>query len=231
MNKIKFWDEEIVERHILNEIVVVKNYFLMNNIKNINYLDIGANVGKYYDIFINYGFEINNAIMVEPSHDLYDYIINKFKDKNNCKLFNLAVSNKNGITKFESIIELYKDFPKNDFSLNLGLSKLSNKGKDVELISGEDLLKKYVEPININLDFIKIDTENQDYFILESITDYIKNIEYKPFILLEHNYHNDMSYEKAKYIYNNFLEKCNYEGISFDDLNSDIYLIPKNKIS
>ena len=109
MEFIKFWDDEIVQGHIGAEVQMMQDYFTENNIKKIHYLDIGANVGKFYDLFIERGFEIGNVIMVEPSHDLFNYMVVKFKDVPNCQLYNLAVSDRDGITMFESHIETYKD--------------------------------------------------------------------------------------------------------------------------
>lgn len=226
MEFIKFWDDEIVQGHIGAEVQVMQDYFNENNITKINYLDIGANVGKFYDLFLERGFEIENAIMVEPSHDLFDYMVTKFKDTPNCQLYNLAVSDSDGVTMFESHIETYKDREPNDRSINLGLSKLSKTGREVELISGKRLFETYVEPIKDSINFIKIDTENQDYFILESITEYVKNMTNKPYILSEHNYHNDMSYDRAKNIYDRFKDECGYEGIDFDELSGSVYLKP-----
>jgi hypothetical protein len=227
MEFIKFWDDEVVQGHIGSEVQMMQDYFEKNNIKKINYLDIGANVGKFYDLFIQRGFEIDNVIMVEPSHDLFDYMSIKFKDTSNCQLYNLAVSDKDGITRFESHIETYKDRKPGDRSINLGLSKLSNEGKEVELISGKRLFETYVEPFKDVIHFVKIDTENQDYFILESIIEYVKNMTNKPYFLIEHNYHNDMSYERAKNIYDRFRIECGYDGIEFDDLGGSVYLEPK----
>lgn len=227
MEFIKFWDEEIVQGHIGAEVQMIQDYFVKNKIKKINYLDIGANVGKFYDLFIDRDFEIEMAIMVEPSHDLFDYMTEKFKGVSNCQLYNLAVSDTDGITRFESHVETYKDREPNDRSINLGLSKISNSGKEVELISGKRLFEMYVEPIKDVINFVKIDTENQDYFILESITDYVKNMNNKPYFLIEHNYHNDMSYERAKNIYDKFRIECGYDGIEFDDLGGSVYLEPK----
>lgn len=225
---IKFWDQNVVERHIGSELQVVKAHFNKMKIKNINYVDIGANVGKFYDLFLEEGYDIDNAIMVEPSHDLYSYMLEKFKNKPNCKIYNLALSDKNGVVKFESIIETCNEYPVEEDSINLGLSKISEKGKDVELMSGNDFFIKYVDSHKDSLNFIKIDTENQDYFILDSITNYIKNLKNKPYIVIEHNYHNDMSYEKARLIYENFLNECGYEGLHFDELFNAVYLKPKN---
>ena len=239
MNKInidfiKFWDDEIVQGHINNETSIIFEYFKSKNIETINYVDIGANVGKYYDVIIANGFKVNIAIMDEAAPDLYNYMVNKFANKPNCKIYNYAVSDVDGVIKFESHIETYKDRDPNDKSINLGLAKMphaqsnnSGEGIEVPVITGKSFFENYVNEYKNDINLIKIDTENRDYNILKSITSYINTMQNKPFIILEHNYHNDMSYDEAKTIYNNFKNECKYEGFEFDELHSSVFLTPK----
>ena len=50
MNKsIKYWDDEIVVRHIGTELKWLYEYLDENDITNISFIDIGGNVGKFYD--------------------------------------------------------------------------------------------------------------------------------------------------------------------------------------
>ena len=165
--------------------------------------------------------------MVEPHPILYSYLIDKFP---NFKIYDFAVSDFNGESFFDVAAADYF-FKKDDLDgLNLGLSKLSSKGGNVKVktISGDEFLKIYVGDLIHNIDFIKIDTENRDYNILKSITPIIKDLKKKPFIVLEHNYHNDISKEEAKKIYEDFLSECDYDGLDFEDISSNAYLKPKN---
>ena len=47
---IKIWDDELIERNIGIEINYLKDYFDPKNLTELSYIDIGANVGKFYDV-------------------------------------------------------------------------------------------------------------------------------------------------------------------------------------
>jgi hypothetical protein len=231
---IKFWDDEVVQCHVGNEISVISNYFKSKGVKIINYVDIGANVGKYYDLLTLNGFLIGVSIMDEAAPDLYNYMVKKFEGKSNCKIYNFALSDIDGAVNFESHIETYKDRVPNDRSINLGVAKMpnteyneSNSGAKVEVINGKKFFELYVDEYKNDINLIKIDTENRDYNILGSITPYVKTMTNKPYVILEHNYHNDIPYEQAKSIYDTFRSECEYDGLEFDELGSSVFLIPK----
>lgn len=225
-DKIKYWDDNIVESHAGHEAKLVIEYFTTKNVKEISYIDIGANTGKYYDI-LKKSFTIKDVIMVEPEPNLNRYLVEKFPDM---KVFNFAISDVNGESFFDIHATEYF-FEKNEFDgINLGLSKLSNSnGKiKVKTVSGYDFLKNQIGELINDLDFIKVDTENRDYNILNSIKDVIKGLDKKPLIVIEHNYHNDMSKEDAKKIYDSFLYECGYDGLDFEEVSGNAFLKPKN---
>lgn len=217
---IKIWDEELIEQHVGIEIKYLTEYF--TNKKKLNYIDIGANVGKFYDV-LSKTYEIGDVYMVEPAPQLFEYISVKFKDKENCKLFNFAVSNENGETYFQT------QCIDNSTSerIDMGVSKIhqSHSGHLLKMVSGYNFLNDYVSNLN-NIDFIKIDTETHDYLILESIIPIIEKLENKPFILFEHNYHSLMSDQDAEKIINEFTKRCSYESINFKSLNGDCFIKP-----
>lgn len=222
---IRIWDNDIVAGHVNSEIERIIKYLNDIHLGTINYVDIGANVGKYYDILSKH-FKIENAVMTEPVVDLYQYMVNKFKGRDNCKIYNYAVSDYTGKADLNTgVIDFYKNND-NYTSINLGLSKINKIDGDVVVVSGYDFLNKFASDIEIDL--IKIDTETQDYFILKSITSYIKILPRKPLIVFENNYHNDMTYDEAKHIYETFMSECEYNGYNFDLLGGEVYLIPKN---
>lgn len=227
MNKaIKFWDDQIVQGHVGSEIGEITNYLKNKNVTEISYIDIGANVGKYFDL-LSQNFKIKKTIMVEASPLLYQYMEEKFKNNLECLIYNYAISDSNGKTYLDvSTLDWYLN--KEDFDgINLGVSKISHGGLEVEMISGDDFFNKHVGDFINNVDFIKIDTENRDYNILKTINDIIKNLENKPYIIFEHNYHNDISYDEAKSIYEKFVAECDYDALPFDEVAGSVYLKPK----
>jgi len=220
-NLIKIWDEELVGRHIHKEIGYLQEYF--SNKTNLSYVDIGANVGKFYDVLSEF-YQLDNVYMVEPAPQLFEYITEKFKNTPHCKLYDLVISNKDGETNFQTqcIDNSTLEY------IDMGVSKIHNDGGYhlLKMISGFNFLTNYVDDLE-KIDFIKIDTETHDYLILESITPIIEKLEKKPFLLFEHNYHNLMSDDEAEKILNEFTSRCQYESIDFKSLSGDCFIKPK----
>jgi FkbM family methyltransferase len=224
LNVIEYWDNNLVERHILKEIGYIKKYFPIQDFKSLNYIDIGANVGKFYDV-LSRDYTIQGVIMVEPVPMLFEYLSKKFDSTPNCKVYNFAISDQTGIGKFH-ISEIENVTLEN---INLGISRMLSNGKsEVDMIDAKYFLEEYVDDLE-SINFIKIDTENQDYSILKSIQPIISKLDKKPFILFEHNYHSWMSEDDARKIIYDFTTVCGYETINFDDLNGDEFIKPKNK--
>lgn len=219
---IKHWDIDIVSEHIINDVEYITNYF--SHKKNLSYVDIGANVGKFYDTLSN-SFQIDKVYMVEPSPQLFEYISEKFKYIPNCKLFNFALSNENGYTYFQTHCIDNCDM----LNINLGLSKITNDENAhlLKMVSGFSFLTEYIDNLE-EIDFIKIDTETHDYMILQSILPIIEKLNKKPLILFENNYtyYNIISPQEAEKILNDFAIRCNYKTMDFNSLSNDCFLEP-----
>lgn len=217
---IEIWDRELIEKHIGSEVRYIEDFFVGKT--KLSYIDIGANVGKFYDV-LSKKYEIEKVVMVEPAPKLFEYISDKFKDIQNCKIYDFAISDETGETFFQTY-SLDNSTPEH---IDMGVSKIhhNNDGHKVKMVSGLEFLTLYIENLE-EYDFIKIDTENYDYQIIKSITPVISKLSKKPFILFEHNYHNSISKEEAVTILNNFINDCVYEPIDFETLNGDCYIKP-----
>lgn len=186
---IKSWDNIHCEKHVIN---------LINNITNIlcNYysdntpiclIDIGANVGKVYDL-LSKKITIDKAYLFEANKDLYNYLLDKYKDNSNISIYHNAVSLQEKSLYFdESSIEYQINNKCED--LNFGLSKIttSQTNKMVDGIKISNFLNKHKDLYSHRC-FIKIDTENCDYQILSDLIDVIDLFTYKPIIEFENNY-------------------------------------------
>lgn len=218
---IKKWDDELIEKHIGNEVNYLKNYFIPKKIVELSYIDIGANVGKFYDV-LSRDFNLKRVIMIEPAPQLFEYITEKFQNLTNCILYNFAISDNSG----KILIQTHTIEHSTDDHINMGVSKINHEeGHEVIMISGYDFLNEYVEELEL-IDFIKIDTETHDYQILKSMIPIISKLNKKPFILFEHNYHNSIPETEARNILNDFTSICGYESINFDELNGDSFIQP-----
>lgn len=219
---IKIWDNEIIEKNIGIEINYLRDYFGPKNVTKLSYIDIGANVGKFYDV-LSRDYTIENVIMVEPAPQLFEYLSEKFSGTSNCKLYDFAISNRSGKTYFQT----HSIDNSTHSHINMGVSKIHHEnGHEVQMVSGYDFLDQYIDDLE-SIDFIKIDTETHDYQILKSIQPIISNLSKKPFILFEHNYKDSIPEEEARQILIDFTNTCDYETINFDELFGDSFIKPK----
>ena len=232
---VKYWDENIAKTHVAHEVSLVTQELKKINKEKIVYLDIGANVGSYFD-FLSKDFEIEKCVMVEASPLLTRYLNKKFQDQENVSVHNVGISNedKDGFID-ESGLFYYINNEILD-GLNFGCSNLTTSNLDwqgnvlnaIKIKSIFNFLKEDVK--DYNFDFIKIDTENIDYLILESLKHYIKDSNQRPIICFEHNYHMDkVPKEDAKNTYESFLSECGYDGPNFETLKGDVLISPKKE--
>jgi FkbM family methyltransferase len=218
-NIVKFWDDNLVLQHIGVELGWLFNYLDSNNITEVSYIDIGSNVGKFYDV-ISEKYKINKCVMVEPSKVLFNHMFEKYSNIDGVEMFNCAISDENGDFNFfdsaEMAIEYYEKIGI-DNSINLGLSKINkSENGNVKCYSMDFFLKNHNSIPADEITFMKIDTENMDLNIIHSMTQYFIDNKIKPFILFENNYHNTMSKIDAENIITNFCNLCGYELIDLD---------------
>lgn len=230
MNEVvKYWDENLVAQHVGIELNWLFNHLDLEDTRELNYVDIGGNVGKFYDELIK-KYSVKKAIIIEPSKILFDYMSEKFKGISNVELHNFAISDSNGMVKFidsaQNVTEFFEEKGISN-SMNLGLSKLNRMEEgSTQCYSMDYFLRNIcsIEPKKIN--FIKIDTENTDLFIIKNMTDFFIEKQIKPFILFENNYHNDMSRSEALEIIERFCQTCGYEPVDLS-IPGDSFLKPK----
>jgi FkbM family methyltransferase len=215
-NVIEYWDNNLVERHIGTEINWLFSYLDENKINEVSYIDIGSNVGKFYDV-ISKKYTIKKCIMVEPSKVLFDHMSEKYLGIDSIELHNFAISDENGNYELDTSVNDSINYFNEigiDESINLGLTKLDKKKSGNTLCYSMEYFLKNINTIPLkDITFIKIDTENNDLQIIKSMTELFKNNNINPFILFENNYHNDMSDVSAKEIMSNFTKECGYEEV------------------
>lgn len=163
-------------------------------------LDVGANTGQF--IFFQMFKHDINLISFEPLHKVYEVLKNNILLNNldNVKSFNIALSNKNG----NSIIYRPSDM------IACGMSTMGEKAlrfKDTFGVTEEEIycktLDSFVDEEEISMiDFIKIDTEGFEYFVLLGGIETIKK--FKPDLVIE--------YQKVN------MEQCNVNETDLKNL-------------
>jgi len=226
---IKRWDDHHCSQHVEPFLCgisnILKSYYKTDPTI---YIDIGANVGKVYDLIQQKSIlNIEKAYLFEGSPRLSQYMENKYLNDNVVSVFNDIILDTNTDINFD---DEYMDYhiSKNEEYINFGLSK-TNPYKDINKRKSRkisDFLKEY-NLLNKKI-FIKIDTENSDILILKDILSIINILTYKPIIEFEINYTcGGHTTEFAQSILDDYSNKYNYEHINISEIRGDGLLVPK----
>jgi len=194
----------------LRELKIIKNYINKNKNKNNLYIDIGGHIGT---TALPYSRLFKEVLVYEPNKKNYNYLINNIKRNNikNVNAKNYGIFNKSmkaKIVKHGSNSGCYYIKETDDNNL------LNND--EINVVKLDD------EKIETKVDFIKIDTEGSELFVLKGAIELIKKN--KPLIQIETNNCSNkyFGYDK-KEIYN-FMKKLNYKILD-DDGNDPIFFI------
>jgi len=224
-NDIKKWDDEFCANHVVNLVRNITKILKEKNITNLSYIDIGANVGKVYDL-LSENFVINKVWMYEASPILFEYIKEKYSSDSKVIVNNNVVLDRSGKIQFDQSSLIY-EINNNQHNLNLGLSKIgnSNHSTEVNSIKISDVILNTSE-IQNDVTFIKIDTENVDFNILNDLFDVIQQFKNKPIIEFEINYFvSNMNISDAQFILDKYVD-LGYNKIDLRSISGDGILIP-----
>ena len=235
-NTIKHWDDDIVLKFMSNEVNTLINYLTSNNIQSLSFIDIGGNVGKWYDE-LSKRFTINHCEIIEPSKELCEYMGIKFKDNPNVTIHNFGLSNENG--EFNFVQDTISSLENNGLDLsneevNLGLSAgrfdWDENDFDKTKFYSSDYYFENICKIPIKeIGFIKMDTENRDMEILLSMTNFLSNNKIRPVIMFERNCVHYMSLIDAQKLVDDFCDKVGYRHSNLEWSGDNVLLIPINE--
>ena len=199
--------------------------FLKNRgYKNFNFLfDIGAHHGESIKLFLS-NFKIKNIYSFEASNENFKILEKntrklqkKFNDVN-ILIENFAVGNEEKNVKMKQMNEsssstLNSYNVKSKYFKKKSLFLFSSKNQnffseiDVKQLS----LSNYIIEKNIEkIDFIKIDTEGYEYYVLKGLQNQFQKIK---LILFEHHYDNMLIKDYKFSDIHNFLLKNNFKQI------------------
>ena len=213
-NSIKHWDENLMYKYVKNELNTIYEQFDKFNLQNISFVDIGSNVGKFYEE-ISKKYEVKKCVMVEASFLLSEYTREKFKNIPNLFIHNFGLSDLNGDFYFDDRAAHIEDggIDASGKDINLGLSKKTNSPGSTKFHNSSYFLENICEIKPEEINFIKVDTENQDLPIVSAMSDYLLKNKINPIILFENNFHNmGMSVAAAQKIIDEFCAKCGYKS-------------------
>ena len=166
---------------------------LLKSNKSNLFLDVGANNGISSLGFRRLGYE-NPIYMFEPNKFIFKKFLIKFKSKNNFKVFNYGLGSNNEIKDifypFYGNVCLHYFGSSNKKYIKDSIKLTSPNYTDkIKITKSKMKLIKYDSlKFKRKIDFIKIDVEGHDLFVLKGMKKSIKK--FSPIILVEFNKEN-----------------------------------------
>ena len=192
--------------------------------KNFNFFfDIGAHHGESIKLFLS-NFKIKNIYSFEASNENFKILqkntkkLQKRFNDVNISIENFAVGHEEKIVKMKqmnesssSTINSYNVKSKYFKKKSLFLFSSKNQNFFSEIDVKQLSLSNYIIEKNINkIDFIKIDTEGYEYYVLKGLQNQFRKIK---LILFEHHYDNMLIKNYKFSDIHNFLLKNNFKQI------------------
>tara|TARA_B100001248_G_scaffold171963_1_gene130285 strand:- start:497 stop:1291 length:795 start_codon:yes stop_codon:yes gene_type:complete len=221
--------------HLYKKLITIENPIIF---------DVGGNLGQSIKLFKKY-YPTSKIYSFEPIYDCFNKMKSEFSNNDDINIYNFAVGNKVEKKSFN----VYEDsaqssfFEKNKNSYwfkkhnqthirDRNQFKLDEKKIDVEVITLDNFCKKYEIG---NIDFLKIDTQGYEEFVLEGSQNLLKENKIK-IIKLEMIFSDLYSkkhsfFDIEKHLQNNYkLISINNFGNTIDDanFNCDVIYVSKN---
>jgi len=182
------------EEHIVN--------FLNRNITESDvFVDVGSNYG-WHSLLTSK--KCKRVYSFEPQKEIYNIQELNIKQNNikNIELFNIGLGNENS-TSFMPCV----DYSLTAININFGDQSISTSGNEISVKTLDSIIKE-------KIDFIKIDAQGYEKFVLEGAINLIE--QYHPILIVEFE-----SFQLAKFGYNvsdlfNYLKGLNYKGYFLD---------------
>lgn len=183
--------------------------------------DVGSNKGEWTDLLIDQVKEIH---LFEPNELLLHYTMVKYCDRKNVTYVDSAVGAGAGHARFE-----YFTNENNGLSNIIGNPKWHNlpvKSKTVDVISLDSYWITFCNS-NDQIDFIKIDVEGAEWFVLQGMTTLFYN-EHVKFVQIEYSEHYQVLGIKFTEIIH-FVAKYGYKvlyfnGETFEDVKAETFV-------
>jgi len=190
------WEDKLKESIVKNVKTIIEH---LND--GDTFVDIGANTGLLTQLVIDGmksdGKQLKNVVMFEPIEMYYNECVNKFGDKSNFIIENLALSDDDTDKTIYASQE------------NFGYNKIYKQGMEVqphdEYIIKCKTFSNWVLDSKIHkINFIKIDAEGHDVEIIYGMLDWLRSSNLRPYILFERGWYEDRETELANILKDEF---------------------------
>lgn len=144
--------------------------------KNANTIDVGCHKGEIMDLLLHTAPN-GKHFGVEPIPEQFKYLTEKYQDKDNVSLLNIAASDEKSESTFNHVVSnpAYSGLRRRDYD--------NPDEKDETIIVQTDRLDDRIK-LDIPIHFIKIDVEGAELQVLKGTEGIIKK--HKPIVVFEH---------------------------------------------
>ena len=193
---IEEWEDKLKESIVKNVKTIIEH---LND--GDTFIDIGANTGLLTQLVIDGmksdGKQLKNVVMFEPIEMYYNECVNKFGDKPNFIIENLALSDDDTDKTIYASQE------------NFGYNKIYKQGMDVQphdeyIIKCKTFTNWMLDSKIDKINFIKIDAEGHDVEIIYGMLDWLQSSNLRPYILFERGWYVDRESELANILKDEF---------------------------
>ena len=193
---IEEWEDKLKESIVKNVKTIIEH---LND--GDTFIDIGANTGLLTQLVIDGmksdGKQLKNVVMFEPIEMYYNECVNKFGDKPNFIIENLALSDDDTDKTIYASQE------------NFGYNKIYKQGMDVQphdeyIIKCKTFTNWMLDSKIDKINFIKIDAEGHDVEIIYGMLDWLQSSNLRPYILFERGWYVDRETELANILKDEF---------------------------
>lgn len=137
-------------------------------------VDVGCHKGEILDLIIQQSPD-RYHFAFEPIPELYNHLREKYYDY--CRVYDIALSNAVGETTFQHVLS-------NPSYSGLRQRKYARRKERIQEITVQTNKLDNLIPKNVKIDFIKIDVEGAEQWVLEGAREVIKRC--YPIIIFEH---------------------------------------------
>lgn len=141
-----------------------------------NCIDVGCHKGEILDLFLKYAPQ-GTHFGFEPIPELYNDLLHKYGDRSNCRLFDIALSDKAGTSSFNYVVS-------NPSYSGLLKRNYDNPNEQDTLITVQTERLDDLIPEDRKIDLIKIDVEGGELLVLRGATGILTRC--KPVVIFEH---------------------------------------------
>lgn len=193
----------IVEKGIYEKELLDYSAKILRNMQQPVVLDVGANIGNHA---LNFALSAKHVYAFEPVPDIFSVLTKNIQQNNlsNIHCVNAALSHENGSA------QIYI------FHGNMGATSFDKHHDNVAPVTvSKRIGDEFIAEQGItNVDFIKIDTEGHESFVLAGLQNTIK--QFRPFVIVE--WHDPVTISRFK--------EANTLNFLFSDY--DIYVLGSN---